>query len=62
MNKADFWIGVALDGILAEYHGWVGIHHIGKPIKPMVDRVRAWILDGKRVKIFTASHQKEQMQ
>lgn len=25
------WIGVDLDGTLAEYHGWKGAEHIGQP-------------------------------
>ena len=48
------WIGVDLDGTLAEYHGWKGMHHIGKPIKPMCDRVRAWLAEGIEVRVFTA--------
>ena len=48
------WIGVDLDGTLAHYDEWKGPDHIGAPIKPMVDRVRAWLDDGKHVKIFTA--------
>ncbi len=48
------WIGVDLDGTLAEYHGWKGIEHIGKPIKVMCDRVRRWLRDGEDVRIFTA--------
>lgn len=48
------WIGVDLDGTLAEYHGWQGETHIGKPIPAMVDRVKRWIKDGKDVRIFTA--------
>ena len=31
MSKIEFWIGVDLGGTLAEYHGWIGIHHIGNP-------------------------------
>lgn len=54
MNKRIGWIGVDLDGTLAEYDGWVGKHHIGPPIKPMVDRVKAWLLAGQDVRIFTA--------
>lgn len=58
INKPDYigepWIGVDLDGTLAEYHGWFGIDHIGNPIKPMVDRVKRWIEAGVKVKIFTA--------
>jgi hypothetical protein len=48
------WIGVDLDGTLAHYEDWKGAHHIGPPIKRMVDRVTRWISEGKIVKIFTA--------
>jgi hypothetical protein len=48
------WIGVDLDGTLAHDYGYKGAHHIGSPIKRMVDRVRRWHNAGKRVKIFTA--------
>jgi hypothetical protein len=47
------WIGVDLDGTLAEYHGWAeGM--IGKPIPKMLQRVKYWLLAGKDVRIFTA--------
>ena len=48
------WIGVDLDGTLAEYDGWKGPDHIGTPVPAMVERVKAWLAEGKRVKIFTA--------
>jgi len=49
------WIGVDLDGTLAEYHGWQGTEHIGPPIQAMKDRVMLWLRRGKYdVKIFTA--------
>lgn len=48
------WIGVDLDGTLAEYTGWIGPDHIGKPIVPMIERVRTWLTEGKDVRIFTA--------
>lgn len=48
------WIGVDLDGTLAEYGKLVAITVIGKPIPLMVDRVKNWIQEGKTVKIFTA--------
>jgi hypothetical protein len=48
------WIGVDLDGTLAKYDRWRGIEHIGEPIPAMVERVKAWIANGERVKIFTA--------
>lgn len=48
------WIGVDLDGTLAHYAGWVGPDHIGRPIKPMLARVTAWLARGQEVRIFTA--------
>lgn len=48
------WIGVDLDGTLAEYHGWQGVDHIGAPIAAMVERVKVWIKQGQNVRIFTA--------
>ncbi len=47
-------IAVDLDGTLAEYHGWQGELHIGKPIPLMLDRVRQWLAEGNEVVIFTA--------
>lgn len=47
------WIGVDLDGTLAEYLCW-GDGKIGKPIPLMIDRVKEWLAQGKVVKIFTA--------
>jgi len=48
------WVGVDLDGTLAEYHGWKGPEHIGPPIPAMVERVKAWLEEGLEVRIFTA--------
>lgn len=48
------WIGVDLDGTLAEYTGWDGPTKIGKPIPLMVQRVLSWLAAGKEVRIFTA--------
>jgi len=48
------WIGVDLDGTLAEYDGWQGPENIGPPIIPMLERVKAWIAEGITVKIVTA--------
>jgi hypothetical protein len=53
-ESAKGWIGVDLDGTVAEYHGWRGIENIGKPIPKMVNRIQKWISEGKIVKIFTA--------
>lgn len=48
------WIGVDLDGTLAEYNGWNGPESIGAPVPAMADRVRQWLADGRDVRIFTA--------
>ena len=48
------WIGVDLDGTLAEYGGWKGPDSIGKPIPAMLARVKQWLADGREVRIFTA--------
>ena len=50
----DGWIGVDLDGTLAEYDKWVSPTHIGKPILRMVKRVQKWLAEGRQVKIMTA--------
>lgn len=52
MNRG--WIGVDLDGTLAEYHGWVGIEHIGAPVPAMIERVKGWLAEGQDVRIFTS--------
>jgi len=48
------WIGVDLDGTLAEYKGWKGERHIGAPIELMVSRIKEWLKEGIEVRIFTA--------
>lgn len=48
------WIGVDLDSTLAIYTGWEGPDEIGEPIPAMVDRVKAWLDEGRDVRIFTA--------
>lgn len=48
------WIGVDLDGTLAEYTEWQGETHIGAPIEKMVKRVKQWLWAGQDVRIFTA--------
>jgi hypothetical protein len=48
------WIGVDLDGTLAEYTGWKGPGQIGKPVPAMVERVKRWLADGRDVRIMTA--------
>lgn len=53
-NHPKGWIGVDLDGTLAHYDKWRGSDHIGDPVPKMLARVKAWLADGKEVKIFTA--------
>lgn len=48
------WIGVDLDGTLAEYDGWQGAFIIGDPVPAMMERVLNWCNAGKDVRIFTA--------
>lgn len=48
------WIGVDLDGTLAEYHGWQGPEHIGAPVASMVAMVKHALAAGHEVRIFTA--------
>lgn len=48
------WIGVDLDGTLAQYDGWKGVDHIGEPVPAMLKRVKDWLTFGHTVKIFTA--------
>jgi hypothetical protein len=55
-HKVDGWIGVDLDGTLAEYHGWKGpeLENIGAPVPLMLERVKRWLAEGRDVRIFTA--------
>ena len=53
-KKPNGWIGVDLDGTLARYEGWVAWDFIGDPVPAMAKRVKAWIEEGKDVRIFTA--------
>jgi hypothetical protein len=46
------WIGVDLDGTLAYYNG--DHETIGPPIPAMLARVKAWLAEGREVRIFTA--------
>lgn len=48
------WVGVDLDGTLAEFHGWTGITDIGEPIPAMVERVKRLYAEGKNIRILTA--------
>lgn len=53
-KENDGWIGVDLDGTLAEYTTYKGDDHVGKPIDKMVKRVRKWLDEGRDVRLFTA--------
>lgn len=53
-QKPKGWIGVDLDGTLAVYDGWRGLHHIGAPVPAMVERIKFWLSEGWEVRIFTA--------
>lgn len=48
------YIAVDLDGTLAHYDEWIGPENIGEPIEKMVNRVKNWLKEGKKVKILTA--------
>lgn len=52
---AQGWIGVDLDGTLAYLDpvdpAWPSV---GRPLQPMLDRVKAWVTEGKDVRIVTA--------
>lgn len=48
------WVGVDLDGTLAQYDSWKGNDHIGNVIPNMLDKIKTWLEQGKTVKIFTA--------
>jgi hypothetical protein len=55
MKKIDEpHILVDLDGTLAFYESWTSAYDIGEPIKPMVQKVKRLLKEGKKVKIFTA--------
>jgi len=54
MSSSSGWIGIDLDGTLAEYGKWQGVDHIGAPIPLMVARVKRMIAEGINVRIYTA--------
>jgi len=53
-TETTSWIGVDLDGTLAEYTQGAELSEIGEPIELMMVRVKKWIAQGNVVKIFTA--------
>lgn len=48
------WIGVDLDGTLAQYDKFVSPTHIGPPVRRMLERVQKWLKEGHEVRILTA--------
>jgi len=54
MMKRIPWIGVDLDSTLAHYDSAFDTSHIGRPVGPMLERVKTWLQQGRTVKIFTA--------
>ena len=46
------WIGVDFDHTLAVYEGT--LYEAGPPVPAMVERVKQWHAEGKRIKIVTA--------
>jgi hypothetical protein len=53
-DMTEKWIGVDLDGTLAEKSEEYDWRKIGPPIAPMVKRVNDWLAEGRDVRIFTA--------
>lgn len=48
------WIGVDLDGTLAQWGEWKGWNHINDPVPEMVKKVKEWLAKGITVKVLTA--------
>jgi hypothetical protein len=53
------WIGVDLDGTLANYQASRGMDPIGQPIEHMIFRMQQWLDAGVDVRIFTARASEE---
>lgn len=53
-HRSDGWYGFDLDGTLAEFDGWKGIGHIGRPVARMVELAKRLHSEGKEVRILTA--------
>lgn len=48
------WIAVDMDGTAFVYTEWTKWNEFGPPVPLMVERMKAWIAEGKEVRIFTA--------
>lgn len=53
-TKGEGWIGVDLDGTIANHTTWKGPEFIGDPIPDMITRVKLWLKLGIEVRILTA--------
>ena len=58
MRKKHGWIGVDLDGTLADHYwpskGQYDPLRIGDPVPAMVERVKQWLAEGYEVRVMTA--------
>jgi hypothetical protein len=54
MLDREGWVGVDLDGTLAEWTDQTSAIYIGPPVPAMVDRVKRWMDAGRKIKIVTA--------
>lgn len=54
--KKNGWIGVDFDGTLVfhDHEVWTPWNVFGRPIEPMVQRVKQWRKEGREVRILTA--------
>lgn len=59
--EAKPWIGVDLDGTLAQDGPWKGDDHVGRPVPLMLARVKFWLSKGMTVKIVTARAAKPEL-
>jgi len=53
-KTSNSYIGIDLDGTVAEYKSWLGLDHIGGPIVDIIEKVKVLVATGVTVKIFTA--------
>ena len=54
-NHTEQHYAVDFDSTIAHYESWDKQgNEIGKPIKPMIDKIKEWLKSGVKVSIFTA--------
>lgn len=60
--NVEKWVGFDFDGTLVVNDGWKGVEHAGAPIPEMIAKVKEYLAQGMKVKIFTArvSHEDEE--